>query len=558
MARDQSIGDCDRRHAVSLRMKPLNTEPRVRYLLDLLQDIERGDIQVPRFQRPLVWDVERQLELLRSIRAGIPIGALMIWQTNNEEVGYYRQLGPHKLAAPRANMPRSYLLDGVQRLSTLYGALYLTRPAQDLATFRAGEGADLHDFYFDFDEDDFIALKRGYQSHQLELFESGNRFPLRYLLDRKALRRFERSLDGQVEPWSERVDARIDELIEAFKHCRMAVIYVASDDLTLVTRTFQRINSQGVVMTEMHMIHALTYSAKFDLRRKLHELREEWLLPVGWKELDDDFILMACKALLGLDMYEADISTFSQQLADQPQTLARAVRGLRQAIDFLRERCGVWDFALLPHRSQVLMIAEGLRVTDAQKEEAQELLEAWFWLSGHGSLFSGTSARRVQYTLAEIREMVRGNVLRWTGHTEFRALPLPETFSLKSARAKVLLLQLILRHVQRNGRRAPAVLGRHIVTRLMATDRFTRQESSASVGNIVIIQPELLNDWREQFLHGDLSDEALDDHVIPHLAYAAFCRGTMNADEFIDARFGALEAMDEAQLEAILRRYEIM
>src|SRR5215212_6030319 len=100
------------------------SDPHVQFLSQILEEIGGGGLQVPRFQRPLVWNWERRLELLRSIRDGIPIGAIMVWRTNTVIIDCYEKLGPHVLQEPAPGMTRQYILDGVQRLSTLYGALY--------------------------------------------------------------------------------------------------------------------------------------------------------------------------------------------------------------------------------------------------------------------------------------------------------------------------------------------------------------------------------------------------------------------------------------------------
>jgi len=48
-----------------------HSDPHVTFLSQLLDEIKEGIIQVPKFQRPLVWRWEDRLELLRSIRDGI-------------------------------------------------------------------------------------------------------------------------------------------------------------------------------------------------------------------------------------------------------------------------------------------------------------------------------------------------------------------------------------------------------------------------------------------------------------------------------------------------------
>src|SRR3954465_12937076 len=92
------------------------------FLGQLLDEVRAGLIQVPRWQRPFVWTWEQRRDLLRSIRDGIPMGAIMVWRSESVDIACYNSLGPYPLAQ-RKGYQHQYLLDGVQRLSTLLGAL---------------------------------------------------------------------------------------------------------------------------------------------------------------------------------------------------------------------------------------------------------------------------------------------------------------------------------------------------------------------------------------------------------------------------------------------------
>src|SRR3569623_1313482 len=108
-----------------------SADPTVVFLTSVLDDIEQGRIRIPRFQRPLVWSWPQRKEFFESIFAGLPIGALMIWSTSNEDVGCYESLGPHPLPSTPISGDGRYLMDGVQRVSTLYGALRATQGWSD-------------------------------------------------------------------------------------------------------------------------------------------------------------------------------------------------------------------------------------------------------------------------------------------------------------------------------------------------------------------------------------------------------------------------------------------
>ena len=90
-------------------------------LKELLDDTESGKIQLPDFQRGWVWDDDRIRGLLASISRGFPVGAVMTL----EAVGEIR-LKPRMIegtGGKGANAIEAYLLDGQQRLTSLFHTL---------------------------------------------------------------------------------------------------------------------------------------------------------------------------------------------------------------------------------------------------------------------------------------------------------------------------------------------------------------------------------------------------------------------------------------------------
>ncbi len=50
-------------------------------LKELLDDCQRGDLQLPDFQRSWVWDEDRIKSLIASVSRAFPVGALMSLET---------------------------------------------------------------------------------------------------------------------------------------------------------------------------------------------------------------------------------------------------------------------------------------------------------------------------------------------------------------------------------------------------------------------------------------------------------------------------------------------
>ena len=90
-------------------------------LKNLLDDIEKGDIQLPDFQRGWVWDDVRIKDLLVSISRGFPIGAVMTLDAGGD-VQFVSKVIEGVVEDGKGD-PAQYLLDGQQRLTSLYQAL---------------------------------------------------------------------------------------------------------------------------------------------------------------------------------------------------------------------------------------------------------------------------------------------------------------------------------------------------------------------------------------------------------------------------------------------------
>ena len=112
-------------------------------LPDMLSAVGRGALQLPDFQRSWVWDDDHIRSLLASISLSYPIGAVMTLQTGNAEVRFQPRL-LEGAECDQPSDPEVLLLDGQQRLTSLYLALKSPKPVET----RDARGAKLHRHYY--------------------------------------------------------------------------------------------------------------------------------------------------------------------------------------------------------------------------------------------------------------------------------------------------------------------------------------------------------------------------------------------------------------------------
>ncbi len=90
-------------------------------LKNLLDSVDSGKLQLPDFQRPWVWDDDRIRGLLASISRGFPVGAIMTLEAGGE-IRLKTKMVEGAEEKPEVQ-PEAFLLDGQQRLTSLYQSL---------------------------------------------------------------------------------------------------------------------------------------------------------------------------------------------------------------------------------------------------------------------------------------------------------------------------------------------------------------------------------------------------------------------------------------------------
>src|ERR1700733_8161737 len=112
----------------------------------LFVEIDTGQIKLRMFQRELVWDKEQSSKLIDSILKGFPIGTFIFWKTK-EELRSYKEVGNHKLPATPKGDYVQYILDGQQRITSLYAI------RKGIRTTKDAKEIDYKDIFIDLNYD---------------------------------------------------------------------------------------------------------------------------------------------------------------------------------------------------------------------------------------------------------------------------------------------------------------------------------------------------------------------------------------------------------------------
>jgi hypothetical protein len=496
-------------------------QPTIERIPQLLEQIRDRVVSIPRFQRPFVWTDKQRLELMESIYSGIPIGSLLVWRTRDHKLATYRLRGTREQDNPAEDSQYQYVLDGHQRLVTLFTAL-----GSDLFGVEEGEEEDglvdddddyrnLRPIYFDLESKAFVLGRDRGQSSPLW-------FPLSDLFDDYRFYEFQKEL-GEGES-AKKYMSRLRNLHKSFYDYTIAVVPLMTDDIDVATKTFERVNSAGTSMSELHMVKALTYFKDFDLSQRLEAIAEE-LSTVGWQDIEPQTILDVCKVTSGLPIHLKGVADLARTLKKNPVLLlARAKSALVAAAQFLARACDIYGPKTLPYSYQIVLLADVLVAHDEDADLDLRLAQ-WLWVTTYSEYFAGMNATRLRQALEHLRKVASGEANPEPDDLPHEIRP-PRRFDFRAARSRAMALMMAdSRPVSPRNRPYPAhkILARYggdVTPKLLSSSEVGAKESEG-FENRFIASPSDANLLRRSILEGHLDVDGMRSHGITPAAAKA-------------------------------------
>lgn len=353
-------------------------------LATLLGDVERGNIKIPVFQRQFIWTDDQILSLLDSIYRGYPVGSLLLWSTK-EVLKHDRNIGGFVLPETPEDYPVNYVLDGQQRLSTLYGVFHSSDQTSD------AELADRFNICYVPEDDEFAHYKAVAEKKKIYL---------RDVLDTTKLL-------AQLRDFSQAESQNIAAVSERFRDYEFPVVTIRERTNREVCSVFQRINSSGTRLSNIELLAAWTWSDQFDLRQEIETLLDT-LADKGYEQIDEP-LLMRMLASLTVDSIDSD------DLVDvDPETLIKGVQTLKaavfSAVDFLEGQLKVRSVEFLPF--PIMMIPITYFYARIPKPTAGQLhqLKKWFWHCALTQRYKAGTNRLVMADIEHIKDIGSGGL----------------------------------------------------------------------------------------------------------------------------------------------------
>ena len=557
-------------------------------LEDLLKKIKDGTIQLPDFQRDWVWSDEQIKSLIESVIRGFPINSILLLECGANNLHF--SCRPIEGTDKTDVLPQNLILDGQQRLTSLFGALFSDKP------FKISKGKKEFFYYVNMakavesiknssDMEDMIIsvpssrkLKAKGVNWDLSTPEkeyAAGMFPLNKIFDRSLLdwsfnykAYYANDIDKQI------LITEFNNL--AWKINRYEVVAIELEKDTppaAICKIFDNVNRRGEKLGVFDLLTAI-FAAHVDENSKPIELRKDWdAVHANFEdnglevleEVDRSDFVTALTLLVSYEKFRADkknlVSCKGEDIlklsyADYVHYKADVIDGFIEAGKFL-EGEGLTTKKYLPYKSQLVPMAAlfaELKLSGKDNAASRNKIRQWYWCAVFSESYKDGSGSRFAKDMAQVMKWIdkreEPKIIR---DTQIGAVRLMSVNSTRSAAYKGMIAIIL-----KNGAR-DFLAGRNIGTSANYAENIeihhifpkkyceARGLSKAQYDNIA--NKTLILKKTNQTIGGDppsiylkkierktgLSSAEVDEILERHFIDAALCRAD-DFDAFIAAR----------------------
>jgi len=385
----------------------------------LLNHLESRRFAVPAVQREFVWDGRKACKFLDSIYRQMPVGAVMIWETNRKNRHHLRE---HINVLPEfdgSNRDIWFLLDGQQRISVLYQARRGAR-----VEVRRGKEINFANICFLLEPADngvLFAYRRAVPGKYASLSD---------ILAANWRRRFQ-----SLPAYKMRKLVKCRELLLKY---RLPLLFIRTNDHKEVREAFIRINSLGTPVSAADK--AFARASEFGMRHLARQAQAA--LHDSFKDLPDNALLLAMAFMRGerLDVGERVIDAAIRKLEREVERDKAALKSftkewtrlraaVEKAVDYMRANFSVINRGFLPSDNMLVVLSlffywNKARPNPRQKREIRK----WFWASAVCKRYSGRGHRvNILRDLKFFERLARKKVARFQLESRVRRQDIKET-----------------------------------------------------------------------------------------------------------------------------------
>ena len=408
-----------------------------RKLVDLIKAVESGATQLPDFQRGWVWDDGRIKALILSVIHNYPVGAAMFLEYGNESI-HFKHKPIEGAPANETTEPDELILDGQQRLTSLYNALYSKNPVHT----KTDTGRKIDVFYYlniekaidteaedeeivisvpadkkitsDFGRKVDLDLSTREQEFKLKYF------PLNIILDPSETQYWQfaylKYYNGDTKVLDQ-ITALLAKIISPTQQYQMPVILLEkTTPKEAVCQVFENVNTGGIALTVYELVTAIFAMDDFRLREDWEERKNKYFSGDVLSQVSPTDFLTALTLLskfkLGGTVSCKKKDILSLPLAEYRKYADSLCIGFTIAEKILTEE-RIFSAYDLPYSTQLIPFSAICTVLiDGNKiytSTVRNMVKQWYWCGVFGELYGGANETRYANDIVQVVKWLNNN-----------------------------------------------------------------------------------------------------------------------------------------------------
>lgn len=370
-------------------------KPESKKYSDLIYEIKKGTIKIPKFQRDFVWSIDKTAQLLDSILKGYPIGAFILWQTN-ERLNHIKDIGNLIIKDTPEGTEVQYVLDGQQRITSLYAA-YLGAKIQKIGEKKITDYAKIYvDLSKDINENsDQVITSEKPEGNYITLSDTLN------LIDK---------MTNIKDYYSDADFKKIYSYFIAFNTYDFSTVLLRKKDIDSAIEVFTRINTGGQTLTLFEIMSAKTYdeNCDFDMQVKWDKLLLE-LKKIKYESISNSLILSLLSLILSTTKECKRKTILKLNKKEIIDTWDVAISSLKDSIDYFRTTYRIPVSQLLPYDALLIPFAYFFYYSkDKPQSEKRKYLEEFFWRVSLSYRYQSSTESKLAQDIKRIDLILKG------------------------------------------------------------------------------------------------------------------------------------------------------
>lgn len=361
---------------------------------DLISEIQKGQIKIPKFQRDFVWSIDKTAKLLDSILKGYPIGTFILWETN-ERLNDIKNIGNLELPSIPDDIKVQYVLDGQQRITSLYAAFLGASIQKEGEKKVTNYGSIFVDLEGDIDNND----------EQIIVSEQ----PENTFITLNEVLNFNDNLLEIKERFSDEQFKKIHQYSQTFSTYDFSTVVLRKEDIDSAIEVFTRINTGGQTLTLFEIMSAKTYDEEqdFDMQAKFQKLLKE--LEVSKYETISSTVILNVLSLILSKNKECKRKVVLQ--LDKQSIIDiwnEVISALKESIDYFRSVYRIPVSTLLPYDALLVPFSYFFYFQKEKPKGKQiKYLEEFFWRISLSYRYSSSTESKLAQDIKRIDQILQ-------------------------------------------------------------------------------------------------------------------------------------------------------